>query len=139
MRLWHVDLIEYLPRQQLLGQWRELCCIARGIAVNGTPGHVLVNPVMNWPIEHLYSYAHIVHREILRRGYRASFGSFAKWLALEPGTDLPERPYRGWHTLRYLRQCLYNLQEKADRGAIGYDEWKPLEEILDELPEEEER
>ena len=24
MRLWHYDLIEYLPKQQLLGQWREL-------------------------------------------------------------------------------------------------------------------
>lgn len=25
MRLWHKDLIPYLPRQQLLGQWRECC------------------------------------------------------------------------------------------------------------------
>lgn len=24
MRLWHESLIEVLPRQQLLGQWREL-------------------------------------------------------------------------------------------------------------------
>ena len=24
MRLWHKDLIPYLPKQQLLGQWREL-------------------------------------------------------------------------------------------------------------------
>jgi uncharacterized protein (TIGR02328 family) len=32
MRLWHKDLISVLPRQQLLGQWRECCLIARNIA-----------------------------------------------------------------------------------------------------------
>lgn len=29
MRLWHEDLLEKLPRQQLLGQHRE-CCALRG-------------------------------------------------------------------------------------------------------------
>ena len=24
MRLWHIDLIPYLPKSQLLAQWREL-------------------------------------------------------------------------------------------------------------------
>lgn len=27
------------------------------------------------------------------------------------------------HNDRYLRQCYYNLQEKADRGIITEDEW----------------
>lgn len=27
------------------------------------------------------------------------------------------------HDERYLRQCLYNLQEKADRGIITREEW----------------
>lgn len=30
MRLWHKDLIHYLPRQQLIAQWRECCAIAVG-------------------------------------------------------------------------------------------------------------
>ena len=47
MRLWHKDLIPYLPRQQLLGQWRECCCIVRNIAMLGTPNHILVNKVMD--------------------------------------------------------------------------------------------
>ena len=34
MRLWHVDLIEVLPRKQLLSQWRECCCIARRVDKN---------------------------------------------------------------------------------------------------------
>lgn len=32
MRLWHKDLIPYLPRQQLIAQWRECCAIAGSIA-----------------------------------------------------------------------------------------------------------
>ena len=48
MRLWHKDLIAFLPRKQLLGQWRECCAIARNIAVNGTPNHVLVNKVLDY-------------------------------------------------------------------------------------------
>ena len=39
MRLWHKDLISVLPRQQLLGQWRECCLIARNIAEKNTPNH----------------------------------------------------------------------------------------------------
>ena len=39
MRLWHKDLIDVLPRQQLISQWREICCIAKNIAEKGTPNH----------------------------------------------------------------------------------------------------
>ena len=28
-----------------------------------------------------------------------------------------------WHTNRYLKQCLYNLEEKYDRGGITQEEW----------------
>jgi hypothetical protein len=28
------------------------------------------------------------------------------------------------HNDRYLKQCLYNLQEKADRGIITPQEWQ---------------
>ena len=50
MRLWHKDLIPVLPRQQLLSQWRECCCIARNIVENGTPNHILVNKILDYPI-----------------------------------------------------------------------------------------
>ena len=32
------------------------------------------------------------------------------------------------HNDRYLKQCLYNLQEKADRGIITEEEWKIIED-----------
>ena len=52
MRVWHKDLLDVLPRQQLLGQWQECCLVAK-----------------------------------------------------------------------YLKQCLYNLQEKYDCGGISDEEW----------------
>ena len=33
MRLWHVDLIHVLPREQLVAQWRELSAIAGKIKI----------------------------------------------------------------------------------------------------------
>ena len=49
MRLWHKDLIGVLPQKQLVSQWRECCAIVRNIAVNGSPNHIPVNKVMDYP------------------------------------------------------------------------------------------
>ena len=125
MRLWHKDLIPVLPRQQLLGQWREVCAIARNIAVKGTPNHVLVNRVMDYPMSHLWEYARLIHEEKKHRGYRGDFEKFEKWIQQPLIDTIPETSelFKGWHNGRYLRQCLYNLEEKADCGAIPDEEW----------------
>ena len=72
MRLWHKDLIGVLPRQQLLGQWRECCAIAKNIYLNNTPNHILVNKIMNYPIEHFERYSELVQKEMKNRGFKIS-------------------------------------------------------------------
>ena len=62
MRLWHKSLIEVLPRQQLLGQWRELSAIASNINKKGTPNHILVNKIMDYPNNDIVSYAFYVQK-----------------------------------------------------------------------------
>ena len=132
MRLWHKELIHYLPRQQLLGQWRECCAIKRNIEKNGTPNHVLVNKVLEYPKEHFYRYGYMIYEEMLKRGYRAEWERFVPSckgaVVLADEKDM----YKNWHNDRYLRQCLSNLQEKADCGAIPAEEWK---RITDRWPE----
>lgn len=129
MRLWHKDLIQVLPKQQLLGQWREVCAIARNIAVNGTPNHVLVNKVLDYGPEHLSAYANMVYEEMKKRKYRADWKRFSKGaIHLMINSDAV---FKDWHNDRYLRQCLYNLQEKADCGAVPEEEW---ERITDKWP-----
>ena len=128
MRLWHKDLIPYLPRQQLLGQWRECVLIAKRIAENGTPNHVLVNKVTEYPKDHFYTYCKLIQREMNRRGYRMTMEAQRKvwhelWHYIPDAEVFP-----GWHNDRYLRQCLMNLQEKADCGAIQGEEWLRITE-----------
>lgn len=123
MRLWHKDLIHVLPRQQLLSQWRECCCIARNIAVNGTPNHLLVNKILDYPLEHFHYYAGMVADEMESRGYKCDYSRFNRWLHLEENHCTYNKLFYAWHNERYLAQCLFNLQEKADCGGITEDEW----------------
>ena len=126
MRLWHKDLIPYLPRQQLLGQWRECCAIAGRIGEKGSPGHVLVNKIVEYALTHFIWYARLVYKEMLRRGYTPDWTKFEDRL----GSMFVCYPIKNsmlfaeWHTKRYLRQCLMNLEEKYDCGAVSDEEWK---------------
>lgn len=133
MRMWHKDLIPLLPRQQLLGQWRECCLIARQIAEKGTPNHVLVNMVTGYPAEHLNEYACLVIREMERRGYHVDISRFASYRVGTSAHFVERTPlFPGWHNDRYLKQCLANLQEKADAGAISAEEWKRITDVYPE-------
>ena len=133
MRMWHKDLIQVLPRQQLLGQWRECCLIAKQIAENGTPNHVLVNKVTEYPIDHFICYSAFVACEMEMRGYRVDVDRIKKWIQIKlPVRENLKYVFHGWHNDRYLRQCLYNLQEKADCGAITPEEWKRITDLFPE-------
>lgn len=126
MRCWSKDLIPYLPRQQLLGQWRECCLIAKNIAEKGTPNHILVNKIMDYPIEHFWAYTVEVRIEMEHRGYRYDFHRIEKYRP----KDFAPVPVRfifvDWHNTRYLKQCMYNLEEKHDCQGITDDEWYRL-------------
>ena len=137
MRLWHKDLIPVLPRQQLLSQWRECCCIARNIAINGTPNHILVNKVLEYSPSHLWKYGYLVMSEMEKRNYSCDFGKFEKWFDKPYALMLPRYSelFEGWHNDRYLTQCYYNLQEKYDRGGIPEEEWLEVEEKYRKLME----
>lgn len=128
MRLWHKDLIPVLPRQQLLGQWRECCLIAKGLR-EGTLNHLLVNPVKKYPIEHFAKYCELVKCEIERRGYMVRSKPDFAFTSHNSLLDYDEL-FIGWHNERYFWQCYYNLQEKYDRGGIPQDEWEEVEQRL---------
>lgn len=138
MRLWHKDLIHYLPRQQLIAQWRECCAIAGSIAKKGTLNHLLVNKILKYPSTEFSIYTSLVIDEMNRRNYEISkkaLDNFDKNMnyclcfdkRISGGTL-----FEDWHNDRYLKQCLFNLQEKYDCGGISEEEWKRIEEHFDE-------
>lgn len=134
LRLWHKDIIQVLPKQQLLGQWRECCLIAKNIAKKGTPNHILVNKIMDYPIYDFIKYTALVIYEMKQRGYKVNPSCFDKYnlsddkagilaFDMSKGYITNTLVFYDWHDLRYMRQCYYNLQEKYDNGGITPEEW----------------
>lgn len=125
MRLWHQNLIEYLPRQQILGLHRELCAL-RG---NGWgKSHSIVNYVFKYDRIKLYQYHYLVMREMIRRGYDVDpnwwiIGYRGKQCTADKVTDEQIEHVTGWisghaglvyqeHNIEYLIECLRNLTDK---------------------------
>lgn len=123
MRLWHEDLINKLPRQQLLGQWRE--CIA--LLGNGWgKKHSTVDYVFKYPQERLCAFTIKVGKEMKKRGYHPNWKlipnalekrnitgwrcwgiTLASTLYLNEGLIYPE------HNEQYYQECIENLKNKG--------------------------
>lgn len=134
MRLWHKSFIKCLPREQLVAQWRELSAIAGNLNTKGTPNHILVNKILDYPRSHFVSYAFYVRQEMTRRGYRTMESVWEKILSVCGGAfelvDF-ESLFSDWHNFQYLRQCYYNLEEKYDCGGVSLEYFQPLREFYE--------
>ena len=125
MRLWHKDLLEVLPREQLVSQWRECSAIAGNILTKGTPNHILVNKIMDYDLNEFVSYAFYVRAEMTKRGYRTMDSVWKKISSVVDTYEcLPaDQLFQNWHNTKYLIQCVYNLEEKWDCGCISETDW----------------
>ena len=121
MRLWHIDLIPVLPREQLIAQWRELSAIAGAIQKKGTPNHILVNFVLIYDYDNFISYAAEVREEMTKRGYRTMNSVWEKIVSLKSNwVRLPHNEiYKEKMNNTYLEICYYNLYEKCLCGGIN--------------------
>ena len=128
MRLWHKNLIQVLPRQQLVAQWRELSSIVGAIQKNNTPNHILVNYVLDYDYDHFISYAYYVRQEMTARGYRTMDKVWDKIVSLKPNYKIIPFGdiYSEIHEEKYFNICYWNLYEKHIRGGIDDDEWDKI-------------
>lgn len=124
MRLWHPDLIEYLPKQQLLGQWREL----NSIYVKQDK-HILINFVYEYEKVDLLIYSQIVLKEMERRGYKFNLKNYNQYFKGFEKGELEIAPekwicpgglFEKHMNYTYLKVCCYNLYEKYWRGQKGF-------------------
>lgn len=130
MRCWHKSMIEFLPDMQLKGQWRECALIADGIQKNGTPNHLLVNKVMEYPYDEFATYCAKVYTEMMKRGFTTTKQS-ANRCFFKGFRFVTDRPiFDGWHNKEYLRVCMANLYEKhffgVGKSRITDAEWETL-------------
>lgn len=131
MRLWHIDLIPYLPKSQLLAQWRELNSIYAK-----QDKHILINYIYNYPKEFLKTYSDGVIIEMKRRHIKiremAKYNIFFKDVKTVGSATYPE------HNREYLKICYYNLMEKYMRGQRDYskEEWDNLHKYYSKIKDE---
>ena len=140
MRLWHKDLIPYLPDLQLKGQWRECALIADALAKNGTPNHLLVNGVTEYPMDEFYTYCISVWSEMKKRGFSTSLQSCERIAALDGIVVNSSNMFNGWHNIEYLRICYANLLEKHNgigKSRITDEEWERLTDGYKQITGEE--
>ena len=132
MRLWHKNLIKVLPKQQFLGQIRELTAICKDIQTKGKTNHILINKIMDYDLSHLYTYCKLIEDNAKQRKINITERTLNKWWntfnieerKIVDITDL----FNNWHNKRYLVQCFYNLQEKFDCGGITENEFKLIKQ-----------
>ena len=119
MRLWHHDLLPYLPRSQLLAQWRELNSIYAK-----EDQHVLINYVYEYPKSELYRYSQLVLDEMKRRGFVIrSWDKYHAYFAdVTAESDNQNPVFAKHHDDVYLTICYFNLYEKYLRGQKDYPE-----------------
>ena len=135
MRLWHYEMLPYIPKSQLIAQWRELNSIFKN-----KPKHILINYVYEYEDDNLRIYMLMVAKEMIKRGIKINsrstnnvFDYFPEYkenpnLLLQHINDIEwvqsvtgiDNPFPKHHTIRYLKQCYYNLQEKYDRGQKDF-------------------
>lgn len=132
MRLWHCDLLPYLPDAQFKGQLRELVAIMHDWRDKGATNHILINKVMEYPkndlVRYFLCYEAIYHRRYGKRLSRQAF-EFV-WFDDTPLTERSNGLFVGWHDEKYLKVCMMNLFEKyyfgRGKSKITFDEWMVL-------------
>ena len=160
MRLWHYELLPYLPDLQFKGQLREVVLIMHQWRDEGRTNHLLINKVMEYPKIDLTSYFLTYNEEYTKRygkkidrniyweflnfanyeiekDYKVSFANRVDIISIRIVKDI----FKDWHTKEYLRSNMANLWEKHYMGVgksrISDEEWERLCEGYKQITGEE--
>ena len=133
MRLWHIDLLPFLPKSQLLAQWRELNSIFKK-----QDKHILINYIYDYDKQYLWDYAMAVLQEFSARKFKISEKSKENFKAyfndMENLCFKTKELHFKEHDKDYLTICYYNLMEKYLRGQKDFSAeiWEKLEKFYKE-------
>lgn len=130
MRLWPHQMLDVLPRQQLVSQLRECTALAVQLDSTGKTNHILINKIMDYDLMEFKVYCQLVVDECKRRNYNVTPQTRIKLGLIGFQAKYPEYKdypiYTSWHADRYIKQCMHNLEEKYDCGGVTEEEWKAL-------------
>lgn len=128
MRLWHYELLPYLPDAQFKGQLRELVAIMHDWRDKGKTNHLLINRAMEYSKADLYGYFLDYAAEYKER-YKRYPKQTEEFKEFSNDKDTLYC-FIGWHNKEYLRVCMANLYEKhyfgIGKSRITDEEWQRL-------------
>lgn len=117
MRLWHQEMIDLLPKSQLLAQWRELNSIFAK-----EDRHILINYIYEYPKEHLFSYTCSILQEMRTRSINIrTIDKMNLYFSDTDQNTVVEHPFPRHHNDEYFEICYFNLKEKFLRGQKDFD------------------
>ena len=131
MRIWSKKLIPVLPTKQLKAMRYEL-----GDMIKQYPNikHPLVKFANNYDISYLWWYLEEVRVQIESRGIKTNqdYDLNINKIVSDKTDNIVEcnKAVFKEDNHRYLKQCLYNLQEKYDRGIVSEEEWRKIEDAF---------
>lgn len=132
MRMWHPELLPVLPRPQLVSQWRECNTIIGSIVKYGSPRHLLINNMLNYPPSHFYSYTMKVIEEMKNRGYKVQQKTYDTFILKYTSAfgdipkSVPDEIFPGWFDDMFIIAEIFNLYEKYLGGGFEEQVWRDL-------------
>ena len=115
MRLWHQSLLSYLPKSQLLAQWRELNSIFAK-----EDRHILINYIYDYPKDDLFAYTQFVLKEMRKRNINIRTVDKMERYFEGHSYIAITNPFEHHHNEEYLEICFFNLKEKFMRGQKDF-------------------
>ena len=129
MRLWHIDIIPYLPDYQLSEQWKVLDLIFRK-----QPKDILINYIYDYPKEYLLYYSNVVMKELYKRHIIIhDFTNYDEYFKNVVIKESDKFRYLQ-HNNKYFKLCFCLLYERYIHGQKDYTEDK-MEALVDEMIE----
>ena len=131
MRLWHVELLPYLPDLQFRGQLREIIAMLRNWKNGDSLGNLLVNLALDYPKSHLTEYFKMYYAEYERRYNKKIDKKFLEEFIEFANSEFTENKiFKNWHNKEYLRICMANLYEKyayaVGKTKLSDNDWNKL-------------
>ena len=132
MRIWHKDLLEFLPYHLIYEQYLDVQEIKSDIDVYSDIRDPLCKRIMEYSPEHFYTFCvDILVPELTKWKIPYNYQTFeikSDWYwytKLDPFMPTVDRDrlFDGWHTTRYLQQCILILEEMYDCKMIEYKDW----------------
>ena len=119
MRLWHYELLHYLPNSQLIAQKRECDLIWKDIAAGKQTNHILINYIWSYEDykEQLTIYYWLLKKEFINRGFNFKCSNNANLLITY---SMLKPLFINHHNKVYMLQCFMNLWEKYLRGQKDF-------------------